>query len=172
MGVNMARISANLPARSEQQSAYVLRPFHVDALLTRAALVTERMATNRKRYATAFGISKSRTSRHHTGDKHSPASKVLLTLDTLARGEGTTAWPLIAEGIATVLQAEIRIAPTSRLEARLAELIDASHDLGAEKNRRVMHGDHAAAALAEIRESENQLERVAIRRELIARRRA
>jgi hypothetical protein len=142
----------------------------MDALMARAAAATQRSARSRKWYASALAISKSRTSRHWNGDPHSPASNVLVALEKLAAGEDTTPWPMLAEGIATVLQAQIRRATTDALYARLRELTEHEHDLEAEENRQTARGtDHEAAALADIREAEAQLERAAIRRELARR---
>ena len=142
----------------------------LDVLMARAAGATRRSAAGRKWYASALNLSRSRTSRHMNGDPHSPAGKVLVALEQLAAGEGTTPWPLIAEGIATVIQADIRQATTTALRARLHELTEAEHGLEAEENRQTARGDdHEAAALADVREAEVQLERCAIRRELHAR---
>ena len=148
---------------------------YLDALVLRAGATTKRLARGRKWYRSAVRtdgrpLSESRACRHYQGDRHSPAGRVLFALEQLARGEGTTPWPLIAEGIATVLQAEIRDASTAALEARLLELDDREHDLEAVENRttvRAAAGEaYEAAALADIREAEVQLERAAIRREL------
>ena len=153
-----------------------LTGYRLDALLSRAALATERSATNRKRYASALRIlygrtvTRSATCRHHQPNVHAPVSRVLLTLDALARGEGTSAWPVVAEGLATVIQADIRTVSTPALEARLRQLTEREHDLEAEENRQTARGDdHDAAALADVREAEVQLERAAIRRELAER---
>jgi hypothetical protein len=142
----------------------------LEILIARAAGATQRSARGRKYYASALRLSRSRVCRHMNGDPHSPASKVLVALEQLAAGEGTTPWPLLAEGIATVIQADIRQASEAALRARLHELTEIEHGLEAEENRQTARGDdHEAAALADIREAETQLERAAIRRELHAR---
>jgi hypothetical protein len=91
---------------------------------------------------------------------------VLLALEQLARGEGTTPWPLIAEGIATVIQAEIRTATDTALSTRLAELDDLSFRA---RTHRAALADHRARATAAVQRAELDLERAAIHRELARR---
>jgi hypothetical protein len=161
--------------------AVVFRGYRLDSLIARAAAATQRSAPTRKRWASALRhdgkpLSRPTTHRHFTGCPHSPASKVLLTLEQLARGDGTTPWPLIAEGIATVLQSDIRTAPTEQLRARLRELTDLEHARQADEDRTTVHAAASetpetleAAANADVIEAELQLERAAIRRELAER---
>lgn len=139
----------------------------LDSLLRRATDATIRCARGPKWYASALRISRSQAWRHMNG-KHNPAHAVLL--EKLATADGTTPWPIIAEEIAVVMQAGIARTSKDALYARLRELTDHEHDLEAEENRQTALGtDHEAAAMADLREAEVQLERCAIRRELAAR---
>lgn len=151
---------------------------YLDALVLRAGATTERLARNRKWYRAAVKIdgrplSVSRASRHYAGDRHSPAGRVLFALEQLTRGEGTTAWPLIAEGIALVIQCEIRTASTAELEARLRTLDDEVHGETMKNLRgRLVNGAPSTSAelekagVADLIEAEFRLERAAILREL------
>jgi hypothetical protein len=75
-----------------------------------------------------------------------------------------------------VLQANIRTASEAELRARLVELTEREHADEAQENATTVHAvvsetpeSLETAALADVRESEIQLERAAIRRELAER---
>jgi hypothetical protein len=121
-----------------------------------ASAVTGRSARNRKCYRAAVGItgrplSESRASRHYSGDRHSPASRVLLALEQLARGEGTTPWPLIA-GCGPDLG-----------------LYHGGDSLCRARTHRAALADHQARAAAAVQRAELDLERAAINREVARR---
>lgn len=142
-----------------------------DLLTPRAAAIPVRCAPTRKRWQSAVRAKNRSTShRHYQGVRTAPQYRALELTWDLAVGDGTTPWPLIAEQIATAIQASIHDTDTDTLRKRLVELIDREHDLEAEENRQTAKGtDHEAAAAADIAEAEVQLERAAIRRELIRR---
>jgi hypothetical protein len=133
-----------------------------------ATAALPRIAPVRKHWQRAFRLeTRGAVSRHYTGERPSAVTHVLRTLDALARNAGTTPWPVIAEGIVVVTQAEIRTASTAALEARLAFLDDREHDLEAQENRQTARGrNRLERAAANIAEAEVQLERAAIEREL------
>lgn len=153
-------------------------PFLLDTLISRGACATVRSVKSRKRYASALRIDPSRASRHRRGDEHSPATNFLVDL---ALAEGGSAWPMIAEGVAVVIQQTLKKATIEQLRARLHELSDIEHDAEANENRRMMRElDQTQsreeliewcelAAAANVREVELQLERAAILRELASR---
>lgn len=146
-------------------------PFRLDDLVVYAAAATARCAPTRKRWQSAIGASNRSTShRHYQGCRTSPVTRTLELVEQLARGEGTTPWPIIADSIAVAIQASIRTADEGELRRRLEELTDREHTLEAEENRQTARGDDdEAAAAADIEESAAQLERAAIRRELARR---
>ncbi len=150
-------------------------PCLLDSLIQFGAAAAVRAVPCRKRYASANHITPSRASRHRRGDEHSPSTNYLVRL---ALAEGGSAWPMISEGIAVVIQQSIKEATEEQLHARLRELDDIEHDREAGENRATHRvrvdasaEDLDAAATANIAEAELQLERAAILRELAERKR-
>lgn len=156
--------------------ATALKGYRLDLLVQAGAHATRRAVPGpQKRYARIRGVAKATASRHLTGDVHSPSTHFLLQLAT---AKGATAFPLLAEGIAAVNQAQIQNALTQVLEARLAELNETECMLQADEDLQTLRSiadptpdQLDAAAVADVREAEVQLERAAIRRELAARKR-
>lgn len=151
-------------------------PILLDSLIQFGAQATVRAVPVRKRYARALKIHPTRASRHRRGDVHSPSTHYLISL---ALAEGGSAWPMIAEGIAVVIQQTIQDAPIEQLQERLRELDDMKHDRDAAANRATLrvHDDESAetleeAATADIAQAEIAMERSAIRREIAKRKRA
>lgn len=148
-------------------------PVLLDSIITNAAAATVRAVPVRKRYARVVGISAQRASTHRNGDVHSPSTKFLINVAT---ADGGNAWPIIAEGIAAVIQRSVREATTESLLARLHELNDGEHDHEAAENRSTCNlrddatpEEFEASALIDIKEAEVQLERAAVKRELARR---
>ncbi len=150
-------------------------PQLLDSLIQYGAHATVRSVPCRKRYASAIGVHPTRASRHRRGDTHSPSTKYLVGL---ALADGGSAWPMISEGIAVVIQQTIKEATIEQLHVRLRELDDIEHDHEAVENRSTMRvrefcattpEEFEAAARANIQEAELQLERAAILRELAER---
>lgn len=151
-------------------------PERLDQLIARSGAANRRAAPGPlKQYASAVDVDISTACRHRKGDKHAPATKLLVVVDQLARGEHTSAWPLIAESIATAYQAEFSERSTQDLERELEELTDAEHDLEADLNRETarfpIQHDHERCAQADLAEAETLLRRAAIHRELAERER-
>jgi hypothetical protein len=148
-------------------------PAFLEGIIGNGAAATTRAIPTRKRYASAVGISHQRASRHRLGDAHSPSTKYLVQL---AIADGGSAWPLISEGIAVVIQRSIHGQATESLHARLRELNDMEHTLESDENRatcnsteRATAEEMEAAADANVLEAELQLERAAILREIARR---
>jgi hypothetical protein len=141
---------------------------HQHDLAEYATRALPRIAPVRKHWQRIWQIkTRGHVSRQYSGERTTPVTTVLQTLDKLARGAGTTPWPLLAEGYVVVTQAEIEKAATPVLEARLAELNDMEHDVEAQENRATAQcKSRLERAEANIREAEIQLERAAIEREL------
>jgi hypothetical protein len=146
-------------------------PQWFDNIVQIGADAAVRAVPARKRYAFALGISPSRASRHRAGDPHSPSTQFLVALS-----KAGSAWPLINEGIAVVVQHSIRFIPIEKLHARLNELNEAEHVAECDENRQTLHvatnmtpGQLEEAARANVKEAEISLERAAILRELARR---
>lgn len=148
-------------------------PILLDSLIGYGAAAVTRAVPTRKRYASAIGISRQRASKHRQGDTHSPSTKYLVQL---AMAEGGTAWPMISEGIAAVIQQTLSTLSVEQLQTRLRELNDLEHTREADENRATCNTPADAspdqlliAAEKDVIEAELQLERAAIRRELARR---
>lgn len=155
-------------------------PRKLDSLLVYAVDAAKRCAPGpQKRWAFAMGVSKSRASRHLSGDVHSPNASVLFTMWKLATGNGTNSWPLIGESIAVTIQAELEDMSTPELEALLRKLDDMEHNLEADENRHTLNAavnpsaeQLEAAALANVKEGELSFRRAAVQRILAGRKRS
>ena len=150
-------------------NAFQMNAYRTDALVAHAAGATRRAYPGpQKQYAHDAGVTKSTASRHLNGDPHSPAAKFL-------RGVMIVGYPLLAEGIAALEQANARRSTDElwQLRARLNEL---EHTADAESDRHTLRAAFSptadqleAAADADVREAELCLERAAILRELALR---
>lgn len=152
-----------------------LSAFRMDAIMARGGNANSRSFRGvQKRYCRALRVEKSTGSRHFKG-QNAPSTHFLVQIAT---ADQATAYPIIAEAIATVNQAAIRTASTSALLKRLAEINEAEHEAEANENRAILHSaltpsaeQMEAAADADLVEAELQLERSAILRELAERKR-
>lgn len=153
-----------------------MNAYRLDSLIRWGAEATRRAVPGKQmRYGRLMQVTKATACRHLNGDVHSPSTHFLRQL---AEADCASAWPLVAEGIAVVNQAQIKAAASAVLEARLVVLDDAEHTLEAAESRAIVRAcvdptpeQLEAAATADIAEAEVQLERGAIRRELAERKR-
>lgn len=149
--------------------------FRFDALQQRSgAALSRSFGGVQKRYCRAVGIDPSNGSRHFRG-QNAPATKFLFQIAT---ADKATAFPIIAEAIAVVNQAQLREASVQQLHARLNELNEAEHSADADEDRQAMRSvanpsiaQLEAAALADVHIAEITLERAAVLRELAERNR-
>lgn len=145
-------------------------PVRLDRLIAIGGRATRRAAPGpQKRYAGTLGISRTRACRHMQGDPHSPATRGLAYIYTLAKGRGTSPWPQIAEEIAVAKQAQIERSSTEALVIRWWQLTHREHRLEAAENEATISAPLLELADADVHEAEVSLERAAISRELAAR---
>lgn len=149
--------------------------YRLDEMRARAGAATHRAFGGvQKRYAKAVGVSKSTAARHFTGE-NSPTTRFLYQI---ASADKATAWPILAEAIATVRQVDIEKATTNELEAQRLILTDAEHGAEADADRcsvRAMANPSpdnlTAAADAHVKVAEISLELAATLREIAERKR-
>lgn len=151
-------------------------PGYLDRLIKIGARAARRAAPGpQKHYAHAIGVRKTRANAHLNGDRHSPPTRWLEMIDRLARGEHTSPWPVIAEGIAVAMQAQLQVEPVDDLKVRRMilrwiELSTIEHERVAQANERAqmlaLTGDLEGLAEADVAEAEIRLERAALSREL------
>jgi hypothetical protein len=122
----------------------------------------------------ALDVTKSTASRHFRGE-NSPSTRFLFQI---ASADKATAWPILAEAIATVRQVEIERVSVDELETQRAMLMDAEHTAESEADRASVKAvanpsaeNLDAAADANVRVGEIVLELAAVQRELAHRKR-
>lgn len=110
-------------------------PLLADTLASMAAQVVRDCAPGpAKRWARAVGVSRSRASRHRSGDPHSPATRVLEVFYALADSDVATAIPLLREVVSVVYARKFKRMTAPALEAKLRELRTREHTLERDEN--------------------------------------
>jgi hypothetical protein len=156
-------------------------PLRLDAIVERSSWAARRSASTGAAYGAAFGLSDTRGKRARLGDVSSPAAKNLITIENLARGNGTTARAQIAEEMNLLRRIEVESKTNDELRELFADLNRREPHANARAVIRTMTvaqidaatpEDLDAAAEADNEEAELQWWRGEVSREIAARKRA